>query len=384
MRLYSPICLLLLGLVACRPAATQDDGRAGYVTLLGDDTLAVERFEHTPDGMRADVVLRTPRTTFRQYEIEFDDDDQLVRFESATREGGADAPVVRREVVTPTADGLRFETTADGETEQSTIEGDPSMLPFIDMVHWPFEIALMRAANTGQDSLVQHLFTSRGAMPFVFRNLGNGRMSVQHPFRGVMDVEVDPAGRLHHLDASQTTRKLTVNRVSDVDVEAVASRFAAQDAAGRSFGALSGRGFTEATVGDANISVDYGQPAKRGRDIWGSLVPYGELWRTGANRATHIETDRTLVFDGLEVPPGSYTLFSVPEADGGTLIINSQTGQNGNSYNPEHDLGRVPMTAEPLSETVELFTIDVTEWGDGDAIRLQWDEMELVAPFEVR
>jgi hypothetical protein len=371
--LLSTLSVLLLA----APALAQD--RAAYVTLLGSDTLAVERFQHHADGMTAEVVLRTPRTTVRTYDIRFDDAGNITRYEAVTR--GEDT---RTDVIEPGVEGLQVTTTTGPGSEVNVVAGDPSMLPFIDMVHWPFELALMRFAETGHESAEFPMFTARNPVAFELSRHADGTMSVRHPFRGAMDVEVNEVGQIVRLDAGQTTRALTVNRVDDVDIDAIAARFQAEDAAGRSFGALSGRGAEEATVHGANISVDYGQPAKRGREIWGGLVRHGHLWRTGANRATHIETDRTLVFGDLEVPPGTYTLFSIPEADGGTLIINSQTGQNGNSYDASQDFGRVPMMARSLDSTVELFTITVSEEGNRGALRLQWDDNELVALFEVR
>src|SRR5690606_2233295 len=114
----------------------------------------------------------------------------------------------------------------------------------------------------------------------------------------------------------------------------------------------------------AEIEIDYGTPRKRGREIWGALVPFGEVWRTGANQATHFRTSRDLVFgagaDTLVVPAGTYTLFSIPQPDGGVLIINRQTGQTGTAYDPARDLGRVTLTSRPLPEMVERFTIVVT------------------------
>jgi hypothetical protein len=84
------------------------------------------------------------------------------------------------------------------------------------------------------------------------------------------------------------------------------------------------------------------------------------------------------------VPAGDYTLFSVPAHDGGILIINQQTGQTGTAYDAERDLGRVPLTARPLAEVVEVFTIRVDQTARGGELRLQWDQTELVAPFTVR
>ena len=158
--------------------------------------------------------------------------------------------------------------------------------------------------------------------------------------------------------------------------------------AGRSVGALSGRARPSSVVGGATIGLDHGTPSKRGRTIWGALVPFGAVWRTGANEATHFETDRDLVFgtgsDTLAVPAGRYTLFSVPERDGGWLIINRETGQAGTAYDSTKDLGRVRLVARSLSAPVETFTIKAETEGDANILRLQWDNAERVVPFRVR
>jgi hypothetical protein len=130
--------------------------------------------------------------------------------------------------------------------------------------------------------------------------------------------------------------------------------------------------------------VNYGRPFRRGRAIWGELVPYGQVWRTGANQATHLRTTRDLEFGGTRVPAGSYTLWSVPTATGGELIINRQTGQWGTAYDPAHDLVRVPMRREMAAEGVEQFTISVERTETGGQIRLAWDDAAYVTPFRVR
>lgn len=387
-----PIHILLVcamaGLAACGPATSSTNpDQAAFITLLGEDTLAVEVFEHTPDGMEATVVLRTPRTAVQHYVLDLDDQGDLERMEVETREPGsaADVDPLSREVYELEGDSLRVTVTEDGETETRTVAGHGQMLPFLDMIHWPFDLMLMRAHESGQDSVTQDLFTGRGSLPFVVRQTGEGTMTATHPFRGTMVVDVDDEGRLLTLDAGATTRKLIVTRVpaSEVDTDAIAARFAAADAAGNSFGALSGRGETTAEIDGARITVDYGQPAKRGREIFGALVPWGEVWRTGANQATHFTTDRALKMGDLDVPAGTYTLFTIPEPRGGMLIVNRQTGQGGTTYNQDQDLGRVPMTVRKLPEPVELFTIAVEESGAGGELQLQWDRTALVVPFSV-
>ncbi|SDK18422.1 Protein of unknown function [Catalinimonas alkaloidigena] len=379
------LALLLFVLAACatQPTNIAKVERGAMITLLGTDTLALEQFEYTPAALRADAVIRSPQTQLSHYFLQFNQTGGLYRYEATTETPAGET--LRREVYepTPTGDSVQVTLTEGGRTEQRRIARQEPMLPFVEMVHWPFELMLRRADATRQDSLVQTLFTERGLLSFVVRKTGSGEMTVTHPYRGTMEVKVDDDGQLIQLDAGATTRKLTVKRLYNVDVDRFAQHFAAQENAGHPFGPLSGRGTAEATVQGAHLKLDYGQPAKRGREIFGTLVPWNEVWRTGANRATHLATDRTLRFGDLDVPPGEYTLFTIPAPSGGTLIISRQTGQNGNAYDPTHDLGRVPMRIGKLAAPVELFTIQVQETPDGGALHLQWDRAQFTVPFTV-
>lgn len=376
------------GFMSAAAQANSPDS-AGYVTRLGVDTLAIERFVRTADRIEAEVLLRIPATTRTTYVMELAPDGTMRRLESSTYDPAKPgAEPIRRQIVERHGDSLRIEATGGRGEGVRSIAAPPGTLPFIDMIHWPYEIALMRARASRVTSAEQPLLTGARTANFAIASIGADSMTITHPSRGTMRVRVDAQGRLLALDAGATTRKLIVTREPWMNLAGYAERWAALDAAGRSLGALSGRGETKETVAGATIVVDFGTPAKRGREIWGKLVPYGEVWRTGANRATHFTTDRDLLLgsgtDTLAVPSGEYTLFSIPAADGGVLIVSKETGQAGTAYDRSHDLGRVRLTARPVNKSVEVFNIAVTPEASGGAVRLQWDETELVVPFVVR
>ena len=134
----------------------------------------------------------------------------------------------------------------------------------------------------------------------------------------------------------------------------------------------------EVKLPSAEITIDYGAPSVRGRKIFGGQVPYGEVWRTGANPATSFKTTGALKIGDLDVPAGSYTLYTLPTASGWKLIINKQTGQWGTEYDQKRDLGRTAMMVGKTSAPVELMKIDFEKtsgsstelhviWADTDA-----------------
>ena len=150
-------------------------------------------------------------------------------------------------------------------------------------------------------------------------------------------------------------------------------------------GQLSPRDTVRATVAGAELLVDYGRPAKRGRQIWGGIVPWGEVWRTGANAATQLRTSRDLVFGDVTVPAGTYTLWTLPTAGGAQLIVNRQTGQWGTAYDASQDLARVPLRPATPAAPAERFTISVEPGqGRGGVLRMVWDDRGWEIPFTVR
>jgi hypothetical protein len=380
------LALLCGGAVDARAQVGSDS--AAFVTRLGADTLVLERFTLNSRRLEAEVVLRVPRTTRTRYALDLSPSGEWIHMEAVTFDALGRGTAPERETYTRQGDSIVVVTEAGGQERRRSISAPASTLPFIDMVHWPYELALRRLAASEDSRVAQPLLTGSRVAPFAMVLIGRDSATITHPSRGTMRVLVDADGRLLALDAGATTRKLLVERRRWISLDPVAERWAADDAAGRSFGALSGRAETQVVVAGATILVDHGTPSRRGREIWGALVPFGQVWRTGANQATHFTTDQDLILgwegDTLAVPAGRYTLFSIPEADGGVLIVSRETGQAGTAYDPARDLGRVRLRARPLPQLVEVFTIAVTEEGSGGLVRLQWDRRELVVPFVVR
>lgn len=140
------------------------------------------------------------------------------------------------------------------------------------------------------------------------------------------------------------------------------------------------------TIDGATIAIDYSRPYMKGRTIFAAdgLVPFGKVWRTGADEATALTTDATLVFGSLSVPPGAYTLYTVPGEKEWTLIVNKQTGQWGTVYQEAQDLGRVPMKVTKIDPALEQFEIGLVDTPAGGELRLAWANTRATAAFTVK
>lgn len=374
-------------ITVCIACSSEESSEVAFITKLGSDTLAVETFKKTEDGFSAKVVLRSPQTVLTSYTL-VQDEFGGINSMTATRYSGDNGFSEKGsffQSIERKGDSLfTTYTTRSGTIRSYNTMYEDGALPFIDMVHWPFELALNETIKAERDSIYQKMISGNNISDFIIADLGGDSRTIRHPSRGVMDVTVNEVGELLTLDAAQTTRKLIVTRTEDVDINDIATRFLKLDKEGKSFGSLSGAVEEEFLVSGATFNVSYGSPSRRGRDLFGGIVPWGERWRTGANRATHFSTTKKLMIGSLEVPAGEYTLFAIPEEDGGTLIINMQTGQNGRTYDEARDLGQVPMQVSTKADNTEVFTITVEENDNGGELNLIWGETVFKIPFQIK
>jgi hypothetical protein len=144
------------------------------------------------------------------------------------------------------------------------------------------------------------------------------------------------------------------------------------------------RDSTEIQLAGKAISVNYGRPHRRGRKIEGQVVPYNEVWRTGANEATTFRTEAPLTIKDVEIPPGTYSLYTIPATKRWRVIINKQTGQQGTEYDRVQDLARITLDKETLKSPVDQFTILFEKTGEKSAVmRLMWEYFMVSVPMKM-
>jgi len=133
---------------------------------------------------------------------------------------------------------------------------------------------------------------------------------------------------------------------------------------------------------DLYVKVTYGRPHKRGREVFGSLVPYGKIWRTGANQATEITVTKDVTIGGKKLAAGTYTLFSVPEETKWELIFNEDLGQWGAyRYNEDKDALRVFAEVSQTDLVYEPFTIEIEQKENEIHLIMMWDKTRATIPI---
>jgi DUF2911 family protein len=390
--------LLALLLVAC--SNTTPPERYGFVSLLGTDTVAVERIARSPRRLITDGVDRWPFVRRRHTEFDLAADGTIRHMVMDVRTPNGPSPRDRGRRIT--ADFSRRAVTisvrdSSGVRDTAFATGGAITVPHVSMMYSVIELeiaaALRRAAAAGLgpgDSVVfRQFYPDRDVGPsftlhrgFVHPRAG-GKVELRHDWlAGTGDVTVDSSGRLLAYSGMRSTYKVAVARkTAPPDVDSIADRLAAAE---RRTGLtqLSVRDTTHATIGRVTFLVDYGRPLARGRRLLGNVISYDRVWRTGANAATQFTTSAPITLAGLSVPAGTYTLWTVPHVRGVELIVNRQTGQWGTGYGPAHDLGRAPMTVDSLDPPLEQFTISI-EASDNrhGTLTMAWGTFRWTAPI---
>jgi len=402
-----------LGLAACAGEGGDAAGAGGaggagaetaYVQRLGSDTLAVEVVRRHEGGIEGELLVRSPVTRHITYSAQVDETGRVTRFETdqTTPPENPEGPKHWHAAMAMDAAAATVIREVGDHVDTLEVALDGVTIPNTGNIPLPagiIELALAQAgAGTGESSGGPGAGTGDGSFPFALLapwgptpraapNALTDRGAAEYAldfFGSPMIVSADADGHVAAISGAQTTMKIEVEPIARPDMAALASDFAARDANGTGIGTPSPPGTANASGGGASFEIQYSRPSVRGRTIWGGLVPYDEVWRTGANAATQFTTDRDVTIGDLEVPAGTYTLWSTYTPEGGTLIVNSQTGIWGTAYDGEYDFGRTALSREDLAQPVERFTISIDPNDSGGVLNLDWDTARYTVPIRVR
>lgn len=379
------VLLLALTLAsACRAPSSRAPGAVSttsYVVTLGSDTLAVDQSSRFGRRVEGILVTRYPRAVVTRYLVTLHADGTPATAESSTRlpDGSLLPTRIRSTGVTYIGDSAVMQQQRD--TMVTARVHAPRAFPYVNYSPAFVQIALAATVAAGRDSASYTILPIGGRVttPMGMVRRGANRYDfLLGPYRYAM--RVNDAGVIDEMDGRGTTQQFIVRRVTGVDPMAIAAGWAQREA-----GALSSRDTVAARVGSANLWIDYGRPAKRGRAIFGANGVLGDtLWRTGANQATQFRTDVPITIGGQTVPAGTYTLWTVAVPGRYQLVVNRQHGQWGTVYDPAQDLVRVPLRVARIAQPVERFTIAIDPAsGRAATLRLRWDTTELTVPIEV-
>ena len=386
--------VLILVLAAC--SSNTPEERYGFIARLGNDTLSVERVTRTGNSLVSDEVDRFPRVRQRHTEIDLNDDGTIRRLVMDIHTPSEPENERKRRVeVNVSKDSVRItKRDGTGTKRMSFATGGAVAMAHLPQMYSLYDLYFAAAhkiangSNTDSAKLRQFYIDRefdrfplhRGTVRF----LPGGKAEIRHDWlSGTGEATVDSAGRLLAYSGERTTYKVDVQRLAELpDVKGIGDRFAEAEAKVGATTQLSVRDTLRAVIGNASFTVDYGRPLARGRDLLGNVLPYDRVWRTGANAATQFTTSAPITIAGIRLDPGTYTLWTIPRANGADLIVNRQTGQWGTGYNPAHNIGTAAMTTHTAESPVEKFTISIRPNGtDRGELLLEWGSFRWSAPI---
>lgn len=365
---------------------------AGFVVTLGADTVQVERISRTGNLVEGVVVLRSPTTVLINYKATLDAAGRLVTFEQRVLKGDGTPlnPDNGTSIMTVVGDSILRESGPRDNRVTARAAAPPGGAFPLGTIPvgtafgiWEAAISRLRGKPVTEELTVNRVQAASGRL-FVSRTpvLFSGADSVDMDYfgQGRAGFKFDSDGRLVRSDWANTTYQIKVVRVPSIELMTYSLPWFDQDKRGSSFGALSDRDTVTATVGSANLWMDYSRPRKRSRQIWGGVVPWDKVWRLGANQATQFKTDVDLDIGGKTVPAGLYTLWMRPSQQSPELVVSSLQRVFGTQYDPAKDFVRIPMTRSAAAGTVERLTIGIRE----GVLVVEWDDARYSVPIRVR
>ena len=294
-----------------------------------------------------------------------------------------------------TKDDAFIDVTRNGQTSTAHVVTPQGALPFLNFCYALYDQYGVRGRKLGGSPVKVSVLSFGSTAPFDLTVTFPAPDSMAVAFEGDQPTlfKVNPAGRIQGVDGRLTTQKVLATRVSPATVDV--ARFAAAFA-GRPLGQLSPPDSVRAEIDGIRVAIDYGRPAMRGRRIFGGVVPWNQVWRTGANFATRFSTSADLIIGGKAIPKGTYTLWTLPSPSGWKLIVNreilapcegdacdlpTRARLWGTDYAADSDLVRVDVKTEPLPRPVEQFTIAVIPQGKSGLVQMDWETTRISIPF---
>ncbi|MBV6522796.1 MAG: hypothetical protein MNPFHGCM_02946 [Gemmatimonadaceae bacterium] len=345
----------------------------GFVLRLGRDTVALETYERTPDRITGEIVLRVPKTTYVRYQYDLRPDGAPVRSTVRIDPSGSDKASAHTVRIDFRDDSIRITVDSASLHRVEVRARAPGSIPLIagpygtSYATYEWLIAGVADGDSVTLAAISPVTGRAGSLMFVRRS--PRRADIDFFGETLMPVVLDGGGRILAVDAQRTTVRANAERADAIDVALHARQFGKQDREGKGLGVASPPDSVRTRIGGVALAIDYSSPRMRGRAILGDLLPYDVVWRTGANAATLLKLNGDLSIEGVRVPAGTYSLWTIPHVDGAELIVNAQHGQWGTERDAAKDLYRIPLRVSQAASPLEALVIDVTPDGD---LRFRW------------
>jgi hypothetical protein len=362
----------------------QQSYTASFVAKLGTDTVIVETYNMLPNHLYGKAFLRYPEDQVGVFDFHFYPDGSIKHYSmsfmkpdsSYVTSFGTQGIYCEKDTCT------WFASWPGGQNEYVNKRAAKHMdfiggwTPTLSLIEWN----CMRLIKSGKQSLPLTLINDYIGIRHVEISKGNGDTLIfGGDFLEYTKIKVTPEGQIISYDGTATPWNYIATKLEPINVDEVAKRMSKKP----KVGIPSPEVEVDFLVANDTINLSYGRPSKRGRKIFGGIVPYDSVWRTGAGDPTTLTLPYNIQFGKTLIPKGKYSVYTIPHTNGWTLIFNTELKQWPTEPNRSKDFALIPLQVKRPAKQTELFTIAIEPLKDGGIIKFIWDDTEAYASFRI-
>ncbi|MBC7888709.1 MAG: DUF2911 domain-containing protein [Ferruginibacter sp.] len=375
--------LILMGYFTMRSFG-QQPVTASFVATLGTDTVIVETYNLLPNHLYGKAFLRYPRDQVGVFDFHFYPDGSIKHYtmsymnpdSSYKTTGFIEGVYCENDTCTWFASSQNWQTEYINKRSAKNMDFIGGWTPTLSLIEWN----CMRLMKSGKQSMPITMINNYVGIRNVAVSKGNGDTLVfGGDFLEYAKIKATPEGRIVTYDGTATPWNYIVTKLAPINVDELAKRMSKKT----KIGIPSPKAVLSFAIAKDTIRLSYGRPFKRGRKIFGGIVPYDSVWRTGANDLTKLNLPYDVQFGEIKIPKGEYGLYTIPRVDGWTLIFNTDFKQWPTEPNRSKDFAMIPLQVRNATQSADQFTITIDPAKNGGIIKFTWDETEAYAPFRV-
>jgi len=365
-------------------AVAQQPYTASFIAKLGTDTVIVETYNMMHDHLYGKAFLRYPEDRIGVFNFHFHPDGSIRHYSmsymkpdsSYISSPGTEGMICENDTCTWFAGWAGLENEYVNKRPARHIDFIGGWTPTLSLIEWN----CMRLMHSGNQNLPITLVNDYiGTRDIAVTKGNNDTLIFGGPFLEYAKIKATNEGRIVSYDGIGTPWNYIVSKHAPINVDEVAKRMSKT----YKIGIPSPQAEVKFPFGIDTIRLHYGRPFKRGRVIFGGIVPYDSIWRTGANDPTEIDLPFDIQFRQIIVPKGRYSVYTIPRKGDWTLIFNTDLQQWPTDPNRSKDLALIPMKWRASKQQTDQFTIDIEVLKDGGVIKFIWDQTEAFAPFRI-
>ncbi|GAB3999657.1 hypothetical protein GCM10028807_50510 [Spirosoma daeguense] len=358
---------------------------------MGTDTVLVETYTMVNNHLYGKAFVRVPEDYIGEFSIHFHPDGSIREFNvNAMNPLNSSIPFQAKSGVFEYRlnmncrnDTCTYYNSERGEKTQTvfrhptkSVDFVGGWVPFISLMEWN----CLRLVKSGKSKIPLKMINHRiGVYDIGVHFAAKDTIIFGGPFLEYTKLNVDPEGRISQVDGIGTPWNYYVSKHPPIDIEQIAKRMAKTPG----IDIPSPTETIRANVKKSKIELTYGRPFKRGRVVFGGIVPYDSIWRTGANGPTRISLQHPIRIGTTNIPPGQYSIYSIPQKDKWVLIFSSDLTSWPTDPNRRKDFAQVVIPAKTTTNRSEQFTITIQETTNGGELTFNWDNVLATATFDV-